>query len=355
MRLKLARAAALLAILAALLAPLCFGCGALGLEDTEFPHSENYTVSEGTQVTILSGDVDGDINAEAWGKDYVELTWTRSTTWGKDELEKADVKVTQAAGRLDIETVLSGTEARLTLDYDIKLPRQVALAKVSAGNGNISIAGTDGDTIIVAKTGDVTVKNSAGYLDIAAGKGNLRLEGTTGGARLATADSTIDVVNSDGDVKATTSNSGITISHCKGNMTLETSGSSIRVSNLEGCVLLARTANSPVEISDVTAVETVETSNADIKAEISGVGPNGTTIRVDDGSIDLYVSSGVNAGIELKTLSGEVAISSHTGTLSFAGEFSPQYFKGTVGAGGNLIYAETSNGGVNVYGTDAAP
>ena len=52
----LARVAALLLVLVGLTIPLCFGCGALGLEDTEPPHTENYTVSENAQVTILNGD-----------------------------------------------------------------------------------------------------------------------------------------------------------------------------------------------------------------------------------------------------------------------------------------------------------
>jgi len=99
----LVRVAPLLAILGILFVSLCFGCGTLGLEETDVPHTENYSIAQATAVTVLNGDLNGDIRVEAWGKDYVELTWTRSTTWGKAELDKADVKVTQAPGTLEIE------------------------------------------------------------------------------------------------------------------------------------------------------------------------------------------------------------------------------------------------------------
>jgi len=68
MPLRPARAAATLAILAALLIPLCIGCATLGLEETEFPHTENYTVTDNTQIAVLAGSVDGDISVEAWAR-----------------------------------------------------------------------------------------------------------------------------------------------------------------------------------------------------------------------------------------------------------------------------------------------
>jgi hypothetical protein len=354
MKLMLVRVAALLAIIGGLVIPLCLGCGALGLEDTEPPHTENYTVSESTQVTVLNGDSNGDIKIETWGKDYVELTWTKSTTWGKSELANADVKVTEAPGRLDVETKLLSRNARVSVNYDIKLPKNALLVKVTAGDGKTNIAGTSGNTIVIAKFGSISVKNTSGYMDITAEKGNIRLEGTTGGAKLTTAESSIEVVNADGDIKATNSNGGITVNDCKGDMTLETSGGGIHVSNLLGCVLLARTTNAPIEISGVTAVEVAETSNADIKAEFGSVGVNGTTIKVKQGAIRLDLSSDINADMELKTLSGEVAVNSGAGTISITGEFSPQQFKGIVGTGGSKIYAETSKGRIDVYGSDAA-
>jgi hypothetical protein len=348
MKLMLVRVAALLTILGGLIIPLSFGCGALGLEDTEPPHTENYTVSENAQVTVLNGDSNGDINVEIWGKDYVELTWTKSTTWGKSELANADVKVTEAPGRLDIETKLMSRNAKVSVNYDIKLPKNALLAKVTAGDGKTNIAGTSGNTIVIAKFGSISVKNTAGYMDITAERGEIRLEGTTGGAKLTTTESSIKVVNADGDIKATNSNGGITIKDCKGNMTLETSSGGIHVSNLQGCVLLAKTTNAPIYIRGATAVESAETSKSDVVAEISSVGANGTTIRVNAGSISLYLSLDIDAAIELKTSSGDI-ITHSFGGITTSDDAIKGYLKGTIGDGGNKIFAETSKGNIDLF------
>lgn len=344
----LVRVAALLTILGGLIIPLCFGCGALGLEDTEPPHTENYSVSESTQVTVTNGDLNGDIEVGTWGKDYVELTWTKSTTWGKSELDKADVKVTEAPGRLDIETKLLSKNTRVSVDFDIKLPRNALLAKVTASDGKISIVGTSGNTIVVAKFGSISVNNTSGHMDITAEKGKIRLEGTTGGAELTTTESPIEVVNADGDIKATNKNGGITINDCKGDMTLDTSSGEIRVSNLQGCVLLATTTNAPITIRQATAVEVAETSNAKVVAEFSSVGANGTTVTVKAGSISLYLSTGMNADIELKTLSGDIVTHSFGG-ITTSDDAIKGHLKGTIGAGGNQIYVETTKGNIDLF------
>jgi hypothetical protein len=299
-------------------------------------------------VTILNRDSNGSIVVEAWGKDYVELTWTKSTTWGKSELGKVDVKVTEAPGRLDIETKLLSQNARVSVNYDIKLPKNALLAKVTAGDGKTRIEGTNGNTIVAARFGGISVKNAAGYMDIAAEKANIRLEGTTGGAKLTTTESSIEVVGADGDIKATNRNGGIRIRDCKGNMTLETSSGEIHVSNLQGCVLLAKTTNAPINIWGATAVESAETSKSDVVAEISTVGANGTRITVNAGSIGLHLPNDINANIELKTLSGEIITHSFWG-ITTSGDTTGGYLKGTIGAGGNKIYMETSKGNIDLY------
>ena len=349
----LVRVAALLTTLGVLIIPLCFGCGALGLEDTE-PHTENYTVSENAQVTLLNGDLSGDIGVETWGKDYVEVTWTKSTSWGEDELSKADVEVTESPGGLEIKTKLQDKNAKLSVNYDIKLPRTALLAKVTAGDGNINITGTSGDTVIVAKFGSISAKNTAGYMDITAEKGKIRLEGTTGGAKLTTTESPIEVVDADGDIEATNSNGGITISDCKGDMTLETYKGSINVSNLQGCVSLAKTNNAPINITGATTVGVVETSSADVVAEISSIGASGTTITVNAGSISLRLSNDINADIELKTLSGDI-ITHSFGGITTSGDTAEGYLKGTVGSGGNKIYVETTKGNIDLFRLETTP
>lgn len=349
----LARVVPLLAVLGVLIIPLCFGCASVGLEENKLSTTENCTVSQNTAINVQNSGVNGNVNVETWGKDYVELTWTKSTAWDKSELDKVDVKVTQAPGSLDIEAKLRSKDAKVSVNYDIKLPRSALLAKVTTADGSIKIAGTSGDTVAIVRFGSISVQNTSGYLDITAEKGKIRLEGTTGGAKLTTSEDAIEVVNADGDIAATNSNGAITVNDCKGNLTLETSIAGIHVSNLQGCVLLAKNKRGTINIKRATAVEVAETSDADVTAEISSVGANGTNITVKAGSVSLYLPTGINADLELTTLSGEIVTHSFGG-ITTSSDTSGGYLKGIVGAGGNKIFVETSKGSIDLFRSGTA-
>jgi DUF4097 and DUF4098 domain-containing protein YvlB len=352
MKLMLGRLVALLVILGSLVLSLSIGCSFLSPGDTE-AGTDNYTVSENTIVQVVNSETSGDVNITTWGKEYVEVSWTKRSTWGVSELGKAKVDVAQVPGNLKVETKVQPKNARVSLSYDIKLPKSVWLTNVTIGKGSITLDGTSGNTIVANTEGSIDVQYTSGYMDITAGKGNISLEGTTGGARLTTSDSSVVVRNTDGAITATTTNGNIEISDCKGDVTLETSRSGISISNLEGCVLRAKTTNGPIDISGATAVEVVETSHSDVTAEISSVGDNGTTIATSGGSVGLYLPKGMNAEIELSTSSGDIAF--HLGGICISEELTSGYFKGTMGAGGNRIYVETSKGNIDLYRSEAIP
>jgi DUF4097 and DUF4098 domain-containing protein YvlB len=131
-------------------------------------------------------------------------------------------------------------------------------------------------------------------------------------------------------------------------MTLETSRGEIHVSDLQGCVLLAKTNSASIAIRRATAVEAAQTSNANVVAEMSSVGANGTTITVNAGSISLYLSLDIDADIELKTSSGDIVTHSFGG-MTTSDDAIKGYLKGTIGGGGNKIYAETSKGNIDLF------
>ncbi len=352
----LGRLVALLLILGSLVLSVGIGCTLLKEEKVE--GADNFTVSENCQVTILNSDLSGDVNVETWGKEYVEVIWKKRSTWGVSEMSKADARVTgtpatETPGNLKIETRLLQKNARVSLTYDIKLPKNVFLTNVTTGKGDISIVGTTGNTIVAATEGTVYVANSSGYMDITAGKGSIHLEGTTGGAKLTTSAGSITVKNTDGAITASTSGGKIEISDCKGDVILETSKAGISVDKLEGSVLVAKTSDAPINIRAATSVEAVQTSRSSVAVEIGTIAANGTTIITTNGSIDLFLPRGMNAEIELQTSSGDIAF--HLGGICISEELTAGYFKGTMGDGGNRIYVETSKGDINLLRSEVTP
>lgn len=110
---RTAGTAATLTILVALLVPACSGCATLGFEETDIPHTEDYTVSENTHVT-----------------------WTRNTTWGKGnvtlETSRGSIRVTGLDGSVLLARNVNGP-------IEVKDVTDVQLLETS--RGEISVCG----------------------------------------------------------------------------------------------------------------------------------------------------------------------------------------------------------------------
>ena len=316
-------------LVAGLAAVFSASCGIVP-ESSEL-YSENFTLAEDALVTVRN--TSGDVDIVTWGKEYVEVNATKTTTWGKSELDKVEIQVTHTPGNMLVETKVLQKNARVSVVYDIKLPRHIVMNSVEVENGDIYIEGTNGSTIATTSLGSIRVKNTSGYLTATADTGKIELEGTTGGAKLVTSNAGIYVNKADGEILATTSNGSIEIRDSKGDATLDTSNGRILVSDLDGFVLRARTSNGDVDVVRAEGLEMAETTNGDIEAELAGIREEGAAIRTTNGSIVLYLSPDLNADIELKAVSGEW-ISQTTMQIVTSG---PTYMTGILGDGGAKI------------------
>ena len=320
------------------------GCGVLRTDTEKF--DQTYTVTVGTKIDISN--TDGDINVSAWDiEDHVEVTATKSTSWGKAELEKVEIHV-DTAGATKIETRILQKNARVSVSYEIRVPRNSVLDTVTTSAGKISLDGVSGeDVTITTSNGGIYVKGGSGEITATSSNGSIELDGTKSEATLVTSNGDVLVSETVGNITATTSNGGIEIKDSKGDVTLDSSNGAIKVTNLDGYVLRAKTSNGAIDITKTTGIIVAQTSNYDVKAEISTVRDAGTIIKTSRGSIELYLSASLNASIEMKTSSGQISLHS-TPTIQTS-QFEPNYLKGTLGTGGSSIYVETTNGDIDVY------
>ena len=327
--------------LGGLLSVCCFACGVIP-ESSEV-YSENFTLAEDALVSVRN--TSGDVGIVTWGKDYVEVNATKKTTWGKSELEKVEVQVTTTPTSMLIESKVLQKNARVTVVYDIKVPKNVVINSVELQTGAISLEGTTGDTIATTSLGSIRVKNASGFLTATAESGKIELEGTTGGAKLVTSNAGISVKKADGDLSATTSMGAIEVRESKGDVTLDTSNGRISVTDLQGFVVRARTSNGPIDVLRVSGVQVAETTNGDVKVDLAGIREEGASIKTANGSIEAFLGCGLNANIEVKTPSGEW--SCHTTMIIDVS--STTHMQGKLGVGGSLIYIETSNGDIDLW------
>jgi DUF4097 and DUF4098 domain-containing protein YvlB len=340
----LLRLGVLIVVLGGLVSVFSMSCGVVP-ESTEI-YSENFTLEENALVTVRN--TSGDISIVTWGKEYVEVNATKKTTWGKSELDKVEVRVTTTPGNMVVETAIVQKNARVSVQYDIKLPRNVIMNSVEVENGDIHLEDTNGSTIVTTSLGSIRIKNTSGYLTATADSGKIELEGTTGGAKLVTSNSGIYVNKADGDISATASNGAIEVRDSKGDVTLDTSNGHISVTDLDGFVVRARTSNGPIDVHGAGGVQMAETTNGNIDIELSNVREEGATIRTTNGSIVLYLSPDLNAEIELKAGAGEWS----SQTVMQIVTSGRTYMSGILGAGGAKIYVETTNGDIELKRLD---
>ena len=320
------------------------GCGVLRTDTEKF--DQTYTVTAGTKIDISN--TDGDINVSAWDIDHAEVSATKSTSWGTAELEKVEIHV-DTAGGLKIETKVLQKNARVSVSYEIKIPKNSVLDTVTTAAGKISLDGVSGeDVTITTSNGGIYVKGGSGHITATSSNGKIELDGTSGEATLVTSNGDVLVTNKKvGNITATTSNGGIEIKDSKGDVTLDSSNGAIKVTNLDGYVLRAKTSNGPINIKKTTGIIVAETSNYNVTAEVYTVRDPGTTIKTSRGSIELYLSASLNASIEMKASSGEISIHSIP-RVTTEGPTDSNYFKGVLGDGGSRIYVETTNGDIEV-------
>lgn len=266
------------------------GCtGVLGPEETE-KFNREVPAKPGSDLAVVNRN--GGVDMGIWEEDYVAVTAVKRTFYGRAELEKARIEVTENDPIL-IWTVHTGMNARVSVDYTVQIPADVVLRGIDTSNGQIRLQGVQ-----VAGT------------EIHTSNGPVIVDGAPGG-----------------DLTAVTSNGWINLSGVEGYVTAKTSNDGIMVERSGG-------------VGDLQA------SNGPISAEISAIRGD-VTISTSNGEIALRIAKDLNARVIATTSNGRIAIRDLPLRVSESTETS---VLGSLGAGGPTITIVTSNGDINLAG-----
>ncbi len=249
---------------------------------------ETYKVKPGTEISVYNRN--GSIEIKKWDKDEVSVVALKGTNWGKSELDKVKIEVNMN-GNMEIRTEFLKKRAKVSVNYEIKVPEVVMVSQIESSNGSIE------------------------------------LEGTKGPSKLKTSNGSIEVEETTGNIEA------------------ETSNGKIKVKNVDGFVS-ARTSNGAINIKGSGGLRKAKTSNGKIEVEIPEIKGDEVEIETSNGSIDLYVSPELNADIEMDTSNGKIEI--HNVELTVE-KLQKTYVKGKLGKGGKKIIVGTSNGSIDLY------
>jgi DUF4097 and DUF4098 domain-containing protein YvlB len=207
------------------------------------------------------------------------------------------------------------------------------LSVESTTNGGIRVAGEDRKDVLVramvnAWAGDENAARTlASEVVVHTTDGVIRAEGPSGYGRTGWGVSYEILAPRDTDLKLETNNGGIEISNVRGDMSVETTNGGIRLDGLAGNVR-GRATNGGVDIT------------------LTGARWDGETldVRTTNGGVRLRVPEKYSARLEAGTVHGAVSIDFPVTVQGRIG----REITATLGDGGPLVRAETTNGGVRV-------
>ncbi len=273
---------------------------------------KKFQVTPGGTLTV-STDI-GNVKVSAGSGSEVAVTVRMEGRSG--DLEKFVIDANQSGNSVSVTGKMPKSFWRFFNNHNLDVEFTVTVPK----NYNVRLSTSGGDVSIAGITGTVNGETSGGNVSIS------QIEGT---AKLETSGGDIHVDGVKGDIKAETSGGDVKVRNVVGNVEGETSGGNIAAEDVDGKVRL--------ETSGGNVMIKVRGANKGIHAETSG------------GNVTVMISKKVGAMIDAGTSGGEVVCDL---PVTVSGKIAEDHVKGTVNGGGELIYAHTSGGNVEIRSMD---
>jgi len=321
------------------------------------------TIPAGTHVTVTTA-LGGIVAHVGDGNDLrVSVTETAEATnedAAADLIKSLKVVIEQTSGGYDVHAVnQEENEGRVTLDFDVTLPKSVSLTATSR-RGDISISGLAGAVAVTSQNGDVEVHDIGSDVTAQLTKGDARIDDITGNVRITGRGNEIEMNDVAGDAtvqgeffgpvhirnvtKTThyTSQAGdLTLAHLTGRLELDSGD--ISVSDVAGFAKLAA-HDKDIEVENVAGRLDIALNHGDIKATYAQPPREDINIANGTGEVDLTLPAKSNFEVSAISRSGEVQSDFEAPSLKPADNNGTGTLTGKVGASGPKISIVTSYG-----------
>ncbi len=250
-----------LVILIAVLAFSLTGLASLGFSDYREDFSKTLPLKAGERFSLEN--VNGGVTVSTWKESKVEIKAVKIARHDEEDLKKVEIRVEEGAGFVSVEAVWPKfpRRARVSVDFDVKVPEGVILEDVETVNGGIELTGPFGRAAAGTTNGSVTVENASGDLAAQTTNGSVRVSGFEGRLRAGTTNGNIRLegLSFKGGLSAGTTNGSITVS----------------LTNAEGlnADLRAHTTNGSVTVDFPVTLKNLSQSRRRVEAKIGEGGP----------------------------------------------------------------------------------
>ena len=320
-------------------APSFKGAAAQSAEQSRELH-ETYDLAPGGVVSV--NNTSGYIRVTSWGEDRVKVDAVKRGRRDED-LGQVQIQVTPRPGRIEIRTTyLRNDDNRISVDYDLKVPRGAVLnaltttsgeiavydpvARVTANStsGPINVREVTGDATLSSNSGEITAGRVGGALVVTATSGNLVIGevASTLNARCNNCNISARGLRNDATVRSV--NGSIELERIGGRVNAETTNGRIRVNDVGGDVIATSYSNS-ITVTNARGFVVASALNGNVIIRNAGEGARANSVS---GYVQISDSKGrieadaTNGSISLNNIDGkDVSAKSANGGVLFTGRF----------------------------------
>ena len=336
-------------------APSFKGAEAQSAEQSRELH-ETYDLAPGGVVSV--NNTSGYIRVTSWGEDRVKVDAVKRGRRDED-LGQVQIQVTPRSGRIDIRTTyLRNDDSRISVDYDLKVPRGAVLNALTTTSGEIAVYdpvarvtanSTSGPITVSEVTGDATLSSTSGQITAGRIEGSLSVNATSGNlvigevARALSARCNNCNINARGlrnDATVRTANGSIELERIGGRVNAETMNGRIRINDVGGDVIAKSYSNS-ITVTNARGFVVADALNGNVIVRGAGDGARAASVS---GSVQISDSKGrieagaTNGSISLNNIDGkDVSAKSANGSVLFTGRFYESGRYEFFSANGNVV------------------
>jgi DUF4097 and DUF4098 domain-containing protein YvlB len=304
----------LLALLAA------FGATAYGEERQETRRS--FTLNPGATISLEN--ISGDIKISSSSGSQVEMVAIK--TGPADQLDSVEIRMDAQPARLSIQTIYPKHQNnKVSVDYDLKVPRDVNLDSISSVSGDIEIGDFDGRVVGRSVSGSVKGFRLGQDVSLESVSGSIRVSDVGGRTSIRSVSGSAVAENVKGDLEAKSVSGSVQIRQAQGY---------VRAENVSGNVFIDDGSPSGLTASTVSGA-----------IQFDGrLNPNGRyELKSHSGSVTLHLPEDSSFVLRVSRFSG-----SFHSDFAVNADMSGKSFSGVVGSGGPTVEMNGFSGTVQV-------
>jgi DUF4097 and DUF4098 domain-containing protein YvlB len=218
---------------------------------------------------------------------------------------------------------VGGRDHKCSDDLVLNIPRNVDLARIETGGGNVHASAITGRVEIESGGGSIYVDDIGGEVIAETGGGTIEVGTVGGNVNLHTGGGNIKVASAKGDIKANTGGGSVVVLSGLQGAVLETSAGSIRLDRCSGTVK-ATTGGGSVDLGEIGGPVKVESGAGSIRltsakgrveAETGGGSiqlDGATSVKAETPAggiiVKLLSSSDVHTNSTLETTAGDITV-----------------------------------------------